>query len=197
VSELNKTSIENQNLSKVDKSRRRFAKAGAATPIIMTLVSQPAFGWGGGMQCMSNMMSGNLSDPTRGSCDPGWPPSQWCEPFGTVNHMVSIRAWKKAGLRYGKLKDGKNKYQMKSYKGGSYIKNLPSLHLGLDGKTPLREVAIGGHGSHAQACITAYLNASLPNVNYVLSQQQVIDLCRGTTPVPGSGSLAGFLSTTW
>ncbi len=57
----------NEPALKVDKKRRSFAKAGISAPVIMTLASRPVFG----AQCMSNMMSGNLSHPDRGECDFG------------------------------------------------------------------------------------------------------------------------------
>jgi len=52
----------NKNTS-IDQSRRKFTKAGAATPIIMTLASQPV--WGIGPCSISGFMSGNLSEPQR------------------------------------------------------------------------------------------------------------------------------------
>ena len=215
MSELNKKSTEDQKPSpqQVDKGRRRFSKTGAVTPILMTLASQPAFGWGGGMQCLSNMMSGNLSDPNRGNCDLGWSPGGWCNPVGQVNNMDTILAWSSAGFDYGSFYSdvpvpkpvactgGQKRNKQECYVGGSTISNMPAgINAdGFPGDTPLRAIICQtqGGGSDTRHCITAYLNASLPGINYILTQQQVIDLCNGTIPVPGGISLRAFLDSTW
>ena len=58
----------------VSESRRRFAKAGLlASPILMSVASRPVFG----APCLSNILSGNLSDPDRGQCRPGDSPETW------------------------------------------------------------------------------------------------------------------------
>jgi hypothetical protein len=46
-----------ENQTKVDKSKRKFSKAGLVAPIIMTLASKPVFA----VQGLSNMLSGNTS----------------------------------------------------------------------------------------------------------------------------------------
>jgi hypothetical protein len=204
--------MEKQNTphQQVDKSRRRFTKTGAATPILMTLASQPAFGWGGGMQCMSNMMSGNLSDPNRGDCDLGWSPGGWCNPVGKVNNMDTIWAWNSAGFDYGVYDPAgtgchpPNDNKPDCYSGGSTISDMPAgINAdGFAGDTPLREIICqtAGGGSDTRHCITAYLNASLPGIDYVLTKAQVIGLCNGTIPVPpgdNSVSLKSFLDGTW
>ncbi|PCI70479.1 MAG: hypothetical protein COB26_03025 [Piscirickettsiaceae bacterium] len=200
----NKNQVATEN---IDKGRRRFGKAGVATPILMTLASQPAFGWGGGMQCLSNMMSGNLSDPNRGDCDLGWSPGGWCHPVGQINGMDTISAWTSAGFDYGVYNpvgtgcSPQNSNKPDCYTGGSTISMMPAgINAdGFSGDTTLREIICktAGGGSDTRHCITAYLNASLPGINYILTQQQVIDLCNGTIPVPGGISLRSFLDTTW
>ena len=218
MSELNKKPTEEQNVSNVDKSRRRFTKAGAATPILLTLASQPAFGWGnGGMQCMSNMMSGNLSDPNRGNCELGWSPGGWCNVGGKVNGMDTIWAWTDAGYNYGVFfKDtmppspkpagctgGQKRGKSICYVGGSTIGDMPSA-INADGfasDTPLRDIVCKtgvakGEATDTRHCVVAYLNASLSMLNYILTKQQVIDLCNGG-PVPGGLPLRDFLDTTW
>ena len=59
------------------ESRRRFTKAGLlAPPVLMSLASRPVLG--GGIPCISNMLSGNLSTPLRGACELGFQdPSGW------------------------------------------------------------------------------------------------------------------------
>jgi len=59
--------------ARVDTSRRSFAKTGMAVPVIMTLASQPVLG----RPCLSNIISGNLSDPDRGECSLGNSPGGW------------------------------------------------------------------------------------------------------------------------
>lgn len=58
-----------ENHTEVDKSKRKFSKAGMAAPVIMTLASKPVFA----VQGLSNMISGNVSDPqmARGNCYSG------------------------------------------------------------------------------------------------------------------------------
>ena len=220
MSELNKKSKKEQNASEqqVDKSRRRFSKAGAATPILMTLASQPAFG--GGMQCMSNMMSGNLSNHEHpGNCDMGWSPGGWCNPVGQVNGIDTTQAWASTGFSYGTYDPaatygpnntvcGMDKQnESECYSGGATIGNLPA---GINANnfastTTLRDIICktGGTGPGAndtRHCVAAYLNASLPMLNYILTQQQVVDLCDGIISVPpgdNSVSLRTFLDGTW
>ncbi|PCI22305.1 MAG: hypothetical protein COB62_01635 [Piscirickettsiaceae bacterium] len=200
----------------IDKGRRRFGKAGVAAPILMTLASQPAFGWGGGMQCMSNMMSGNLSDPSRGNCDLGWSPGGWCNPGGKVNNMDTIWAWNSTTFEYGtydpaatygpqdKICGIDKQNESECYSGGATIGSLPAgINANNFGSnTTLRDIICktGGTGPSAndtRHCVAAYLNASLPGINYILTQQQVIDLCDGTLAVPGGISLKTFLDSTW
>lgn len=58
-------------------SRRQFTKAGLlATPVLMSVVSRPVLGLGN-VNCLSNALSGNLSNPDRGLCSLGQPPSFW------------------------------------------------------------------------------------------------------------------------
>lgn len=191
------------NLMSVDKNRRQFSKVGVATPILMTLASQPVFGGA----CLSNMLSGNLSDPDKGDCGPGWSPGGWGNPVGQIDGMDTIDAWASAGFVYGVLDiagsgcnpGGQPANNSDCYTGGSMLSSIPGL-VGLDGyggSTSLREIITHGQGTDARHCVTAYLNASLPSINYMLTQQQVIDLCNGTIPVPGGIPLRTFLDTTW
>jgi len=63
----------NQPATRVDIKRRSFSKAGLSVPVIMTLASQPVLG----RPCLSNIISGNLSDPDRGECTLGNSPGGW------------------------------------------------------------------------------------------------------------------------
>lgn len=64
----------------VDKSRRAFARAGMAAPVFLTLASRPVLG----AQCLSQMMSGNASQISDGSCEPGFGIETWSNPNATL-----------------------------------------------------------------------------------------------------------------
>ena len=84
---------------------------------------------------------------------------------------------------------------MKSTSTLSEIPRLVDID-GYDGATSLLEILYSN--SILKHCVTAYLNASLPRINYILTQDQVLDLCDGTTPYPdGYGSLNAFFDATW
>jgi hypothetical protein len=63
--------------------RRHLLKVGlGAGPVIMTLTSRPVFGGGaggGGCQCPSNFVSGNVSHPGGQQSCTGKKPSYWCQ----------------------------------------------------------------------------------------------------------------------
>lgn len=63
------------------EKRRRFIKgAGIAAPVVLTLANRSAFGAVG---CMSQQVSGNMSQAGAGSCVPGNSPSTWQPPTPT------------------------------------------------------------------------------------------------------------------
>jgi hypothetical protein len=60
-------------------NRRRFIKgAGIATPMVLTLASRSVLG----AQCLSQIMSGNISNVGNGSCELGNSPGGWKTPVG-------------------------------------------------------------------------------------------------------------------
>lgn len=68
-----KKTVEEQGIS---TSRRNFTQASLlASPVLMSVVSRPVFGVG----CLSNTLSGNLSDPNRGECTLGLNTLYWQE----------------------------------------------------------------------------------------------------------------------
>ena len=101
-------------------SRRNFIrKAGVAGPVIMTLASRPVFA----TQCYSNMMSGNLSNPTRGDhCKSGSHPDHWKGPHTDVMGSYCQDAWSSVGCNYGTPKYSNSWYckTWQDYTGGSY-----------------------------------------------------------------------------
>ena len=96
-------SIENDMNVTVDKSKRKFSKAGLAAPVIMTLASKPVFA----VQGLSGMMSGNTSNHCHDVKYGGMSPGFWKTPSGTTDFPGEDRwdiAWNKAGYTYGILR---------------------------------------------------------------------------------------------
>ncbi len=191
-----------QEESQIDVSRRHFSRLGAATPVLLTLASRPVFG----ANCLSNMMSGNLSDPDRGQCSPGWSPNSWVNPRGTVNNMPTISAWAAAGYYYGELdgnddrscvrRNGQIKDKIECYSGGSVYGDTP-----LPGNDSRTLIEILNTNDIKKYYIAALLNASLSQndsgFHYILTVDQVIGITNRTIPVPGGQSLRRFLNSTW
>jgi len=182
-----------------DRTRRRLTGIGLGVPVLMTLISKPAFG----AQCLSNMMSGNLSDPNRGNCSKGWSPVGWVNPRGMIGSYTTLDAWAKAGYEYGVLKSGGNATQAADYKGGSLfsltgftapVGNLP--------KKTMRNVFLNYPGSIQFHLLAAWLNAKLGetdiNYNYILTPTQVTGLASGALSIPpGYTNLQAFLESTY
>jgi len=79
------------NYTDVDKSKRKFSKAGMVAPVIMTLASKPVFA----VQGLSNMLSTHGSATCRGDdFVGGMDPTFWAD-------KTHIDDWKTAGFIYG------------------------------------------------------------------------------------------------
>jgi len=206
--------IEQEN--KVDGKRRSFAKAGIAAPVIMTLASRPVFG----AQCLSNIMSGNLSNPGSGSCVLGNSPGGWGQPGGKTRDDFSFTTWTgytlssqkheyqwPTGHIYGYLssaeaddpRGGGVGNQCGDYTGGtlySAVFGHEPLDSTFSGKS-MREILCDGNGSEDWHLVAAMLNAHHYE-NYILTVQQVIDLRVDPGSYPaGFTSLNSFLDYTW
>ncbi len=210
-----------EDCGSVDKSRRQFNKIGLSVPVLASLASRPALGGA----CLSNIMSGNLSDPGRGNCQTGWSPDSWLDPGGSINGHQTLDAWVIAlgpnsdplgGHPYGHLPteneipdgyppqcNGGGQAQGLSYcyVGGVTLDLTPlAACLGADDR-PLRQILWEDSGTSKSHCVAAFLNAKLsendPTFNYILTVQQVVDLCCGVQPVPAGWSLSAFLEFTW
>jgi hypothetical protein len=194
-------SVATPQRAEVSESRRRFSRLGLGAPVVMSLVSRPVFG----AQCLSNMMSGNLSDPTRGTCSKGWSPGGWKQPGGTISNYSTVGAWSAAGYSYGTLIAGANPAHISSYTGGTKTNDAPfsTLLSGVTTVEPLRLYLKHNPGSLNSGIITAYLNAKLSaaipgTFHYALTPAQVQGLVNGTIPLPsGYGSLQSFFYSTW
>ncbi len=188
--------------SGISGSRRRFSRLGlGAAPIIVSLVSKPVLG----AQCLSNMLSGNLSDPNRGNCSKGWSPGGWGRPGGTINGVPDAQAWASTGYTYGIYKTScgfDNK--AKCYEGGSTVAYLPAgLLTGSDSSKTLREVLLDEGQQRDRHVLAAWLNARLSEnsggtFTYVLTTAQVLGLANGSIPLPQPyADINNFLDSTW
>ena len=187
--ESNETKLGNAQDFVVSERRRRLAKLGFGAPVLMTLASRPVLAG----QCLSNMMSGNLSNPTRGNCAKGTSPGGWGEPGGNINGVRDALAWTAVNLSYAT----------------STLQNVPPI-LNKDGivvttllKTVLTEPQTGQLTRHF---VCAYLNAlhsaSGAGFTYILTTQQVLALASGAILIPAGapgypGNMNTFLDSTW
>ena len=198
----------------VNSSRRRhLARFAMGTPVLMTLASRPVLAG----QCLSNMMSGNLSDPNRGSCAKGKSPGGWGLPGGTLLIYDSTpAAWTALNLIYGVYSSScGHPNQLNCYSGGSTFGNQTIVPGVLNKENvpltlPLRELLANENNASyntTRHLVAAYLNAlvSAKNVGftYVLTTAQVKDLATGATQYPPAPAnvtnwdLNKFLDSTW
>lgn len=189
----------------VNANRRRLAKFGLGAPVLASLASRPVLAG----QCLSNMMSGNLSNPNRGHCSKGWSPGGWGQPGGMISTYSTSGAWSAIGLDYGSyVTSCGNASQVNCYSGGTLMSGVPAV-LNKDSvptNTPLRVVLTNtptATWNLTRHLVCAYLNAKLGSLTgssfmYILSVQQVLDLASGTTLPPNPyTSLNDFLDSTW
>ena len=189
----------------VDLSRRKLAKIGVAAPVIMTLASKPVFG----AQCLSQMMSGNMSQQGVGTCVYGWSPGGYKNPNGSAaGFKPDIDAWPAAlgdlgfstrDLAYGEY-TGTNWKKCDHYTGGA-----PFSAVFLGGvDTPMRQILCENPtgrvptntGAKKSHWIAAYLNSKVVD-GYILTPQQVLDFWEYPTPPPGYRNLNQFFNSTW
>ena len=158
----------------VSEKRRRLAKFALGAPVLVTLASRPVLAG----QCLSNMMSGNLSNPDRGNCSTGLGPGAWGMPGGNIQTYSTVGAWTAVGLSYGAytpeksvpsygkmqstavgLNDGdhtpaicspSNPNRYDCYVGGATLANVPAIlnQGGLPTTTLLREVLTSDPNTH-------------------------------------------------
>ena len=180
-----KGQITNLESRDVSESRRRFTRLGVGAPVILSLVSKPVLG----AQCLSNMLSGNLSDPDRGACSRGWSPGAWKNRGGRISTFSTVDAWSAAGFSYQ----------------NSTTSTAPfsSLLSGVQPNIRLVQVLRDNPGTLNAGIICAYLNARLSentggSFKYILTSAQVVGLVNGSIPLPPAYvSLHAFLYSTW
>lgn len=194
----------------VSASRRRLAKLGLGAPVLITLASRPVLAG----QCLSNMMSGNLSDPNRGNCSLGRSPGGWGQPGGEILGYSTTGAWTKAGYNFGTFNadncpnvNNPKETRYECYAEGTLLSTLPGALIKESfpvGTTMLQ--AVNASGTFTRHFVTAYLNASLSeadaNFQYILTKQQVLDLATGTLTIPVGfpgypNDIKTFLDSTW
>jgi len=180
-------------------TRRAIARIGVGAPILMTLASRPALAG----QCLSNMLSGNLSSPDKGHCSKGWSPGGWGQPGGTIHIYSTLDAWTLAGYSYGTLKSGGNPAQSDDYKGGSKVSETPFMPPADKPLLKMREALQPPYsGTLLFHLIAAWLNAKLSakdsTFQYILTPEQVVGLANGSIFLPQPyTSLTSFLDSTW
>lgn len=182
---------ENQTVS---IGRRKFTKAGLLTsPILMAVTSQPVFA----ANCLSNRLSGNLSDPNRGTCilglSPGYwknKPEEWPSPLAYANNISGLHGCVDCGTSPG---------TGWSCSGGTRFNDIFTTKQDPDDRS-LAQIICTENAEHqygARHIIAAYIN-SIANNQYVLSTSQVLELW--ADPTLGGQQLYDlktFLDSTW
>lgn len=191
--------IKDRNSDNIDTSRRGFSKLGVALPVVMTLASKPVLG---GTQCLSNALSGNLSDPTRGHCSYGWSPGGWKTDGGSPSwgrtpfKFSEYQRWNKKGKK-------NDKHKASSHIGGTTLGQTVLAGLGggaydHETLTGLLWEFPGNSGPHSVGhMIAGLLNANCNDIQYALTETQLVDLILGSVDVPGGMRLSDYLDTTW
>jgi len=144
----------------IDKSKRKFSKAGMVAPVIMTLASKPVFA----VQGLSNMISTHGSAACRGDDRYGGMGVNFWKKAGgegmTVLNDIQtqahpdvsvIGAWEIAGFVYGTYDGSGNKNFASNYTGGTVDPGFGTS------KTLRKILKDGGNNSHL---VAGLLNAS-------------------------------------
>ncbi|MDO8843392.1 hypothetical protein [Methylicorpusculum sp.] len=184
----------------VDKKRRSFTKAGLATPVIATLASRPVFG----AQCLSQQLSGNMSQVGTGSCNQGNLRTYWLDPILSATQNQKTWTWKGTQvLIYGEYQTPNtptspctdpSKWSKGKLFNQVFVSNSGYAGSSTSSKS-IREVLCTDDylGNFA----AAYLNAQSV-ANYVLTTQQVLGLWSGnfSAAFPTIGDAVTFLKST-
>ncbi|WP_275098449.1 hypothetical protein [Sedimenticola hydrogenitrophicus] len=178
----------------ISSSRRQFTKASLlASPVLMSVVSRPVFGVG----CLSNMLSGNLSDPNRGECNLGLNPEYWLENPGAWPIAAGFTP---EGTPPSSCSDcingnGNGNGNWKCEGGAlfnDYFLSGPQDAL----NRSMYEILCTDGSSDEFLIITALLNA-MTDSNYVLSVEQVMTLWADPTLGGQIADFQSFLNSTW
>lgn len=198
------TTEEMAGISTMSAGRRKIARLGIGAPLVLTLASRSVLA----NQCLSNMLSGNLSDPTRDSnCQKGWSPGGWGQPGGMISSYTTLGAWQAIGYKYGTFKSSCSANETNKtscYYGGTKMSALPTW-LNKDSVAGTTRVADVLNNNSAynltRHLICAYFNAKLGEVsgsfNYIMTIAQLQQLAGGSLIPPGGMSVSDFLDSTW
>jgi len=195
---MSEQSNDKQDLDQdVDLSRRKLAKVGVAAPVIMTLASKPVFG---GALCLSQMMSGNMSQTGDGSCRLGLNYDTWTEPTSAGLWVVALGGTEDS--TYGAPKP--NWSDCGDFTGGKHFnayfpgaRNQPMRKVLCKPGWKIEMVNGGGSNAESRCWIAAFLNSKYDS-EYILTTDQVLCLWDGTQDVPpGYMSLNDFFEDTW
>jgi len=192
------------SIRKVDEKRRSFSKVGVLAPVVMTLASRPAFG----ALCLSNMLSGNVSDPTRGDeCYGGGSPGYWCVPNPGQTDLGdnTLDAWTIAGFHFGDYDGVGNNNKWESYTSDVARPNPLVTGDNFDNGTKLSSTILSGYISHSAGDVSLsyiinnkdntiqfHLIAGLLNsyyyeakgAHYIVTPTQYLQILNGSHPIP-------------
>lgn len=195
-------------------SRRAFTRIGAvSTPIVLSLASRPVLA----TQCLSEALSGNLSDQ-RESCLPGLSPGAWKTPGGAgvwpapfsrgVYHPDATYTKNNGSTEACGIKNNGDPAKPNQWEcyvggttagGGTWAVIFQAAGIPLD--LTLLEIlwvysgtSMGVPGAHI---VSALLNMySFPSYA-ISSEADLLGLVNGDIPIPGGLSLNEYLDTTW
>ncbi|WP_428623745.1 hypothetical protein [Sedimenticola sp.] len=184
---------ENATENGISSSRRQFTKTGLlASPVLMSVVSRPVFGVG----CLSNMLSGNLSEPDRGECNLGLSPGYWKEHPEAWPMAAGFKPDGTVPTSCNDCLAGNGHSTNWICNGGalfnSYFTTGPQDSL----NRSMLEILCTEEGSDEFHIIAALLNAmTVPN--YVMTVEQVKVLWADPTLGGQIGNFKAFLNSTW
>ena len=180
------------------EKRRRFIKgAGIAAPVVLTLASPSVFG----IQCQSEIASGNQSQNPNGSCELG-------KSITELSSPSSQAVWTAAGYTYG-TKQSQDTDICSNYSGGTKFSDV----FGVNPTTAVSPSSLADTTMLSIICsattnttldaylVAALLNAKTPGSNYLYTGPEVIKLKNKTLGVPPLNSIdldavKAFLITT-
>ena len=192
-----------ETVSGADDRRRRLVKGSLlAAPVLASLQSRPVLAGA----CLSNVLSGNLSNANNGNCQLGWSPGAWANPVGAITQADWATALGMSKTdAYGTYDSScGNANQCNCYTGGATLSDVALGHLD-SSDPPLREVLCSANtyntgGNITFHCVAAMLNALLsqndPSFNYVLDPGDVEYYSKHPDEVPGK-DLKSFFDWTW
>ena len=165
----------------VDPSRRSLTRLGLGAPVLMTLASQPVFG----ANCLSNALSGNLSDPDRGQCLLGLS-------IPTVQRMSAEAATAPApgGFTSSDLATDSGVLLR-----DTALRALTTIFSPVDDFDKTTAYLVWNGDSLQQAVIAAWVNTRV-TPGYVLTEAQLLGLANGDIQIPYGLPLEAYLVST-